>query len=319
MKYFLSLGLSVTLAFLPCSPAGAAPLRLAVSDGPVSLPVYVAESQGLFQREGVDLKLLPCASGRACMQMLDSGQAELATAAELVVVLAAIAHSDAAIVATLGASVHHLKLVARRGAGIARVEDLRGKRVATVAGSSAQYFLDSCLLVHGMEPDEITLAAMKPDEMVRALGQGQVDAVAIWEPAASDAIAALGAEALVLPTPRVYTQHFSLVASRAVLSGHENELLRVLRALLRAQALITDQPHLAAKILAARLPAADARIDLSEHDFRLSLSQSLVSTMEGEARWAQRQGHGKPDRSVLKSIAAGPLRRVAPQAVELVD
>jgi len=51
--------------------------------------------------------------------------------------------------------------------------------------------------------------------------------------------------------------------------------------------------------------------------WRLSLDQSLLSTMEGEARWAQRERHvaegARPN--VLTLVHAGPLQAVKPAAV----
>ncbi len=46
-------------------------------------------------------------------------------------------------------------------------------------------------------------------------------------------------------------------------------------------------------------------------------NQALVSTMEGEARWAQREGHvaGGQRPNVLTLIHAGPLKSVKPDAV----
>ena len=128
------------------SRAHAAPLTLAVSTGPVSLPIYVAEARGFFKDEGLDLRLRDCASGRECFQWLADGKADVATAAELLVATAGAAHRDLAIIATISASSYQIKLVARRSAKIAEAPQIRGKRIGTVLGSSAQYFLDNWLV-----------------------------------------------------------------------------------------------------------------------------------------------------------------------------
>ena len=68
------------------------------------------------------------------------------------------------------------------------------------------------------------------------------------------------------------------------------------------------------------MEAALAETSLKEHDFRIRLDQTLLTTMGMQARWAVREGHLKPG-SPLKvpSYAVEPeiLRRLAPDAVTL--
>lgn len=305
-------------------PAGAHELRLAVSHGPVSLPVYVAEAQGHFAAEGATVRLLECASGRQCFERLAQGQADLATAAELLVTLDRFRSDQHVIVATLSQSAQQIKLVARGAGGALVPEQLRGRRIATVAGTSAQYFLDAWLLYHGLDPRGIVPVALPPDQLVGALQRREVDAVAIWEPIASAARAALGAEAAVLPSPRVYTQHFSLVANRRFVSEREPGLLALLRALARAQRFIAERPAEAQRILQQRLgiDAALAAAAGAEHDFRLRLDQSLITTMDSQARWALREGlvdAARPPATLLQAVEAGPLRKAVPGAVNLLQ
>ena len=296
-------------------------LRLATSRGPVSLPVYVALAEGHFAREGVTVRMLECSSGRQCMQLLGQGQADVATAAELMVTLSALDGVPNVILATISTSTHHIKLVARRDAGIEHAADLRGKRIATAAGTSAQYFLDNWLVYNGIDPQSVSLPTMRPDELQPALLGRNVDAIAIWEPIASTAARALGAQAAVLPSPRVYTQHFSLITGRDTIAKREADLVKLLRALERAQRFIAEKPLQAKRILTAQLPAEAGAGNIAEHDFRLGLDQPLVSTMEGQARWARQQGLARSSlapANLLQSIEPALLRRAVPGAVTLV-
>lgn len=308
-------------AWLAVGAVAAQELRIAVSSGPVSLSLYVAQAQGYFEQEGIAVSLRDCASGRACFQMQAQGQADLSTAAELIVALNSFTADDVAIVAVLSASSQHIKLVGRRGAGIGKPGDLRGKKVATVAGTSAQYFLDSWLVFNEIDPRDVTVVALPPDRLGAALAAGQVDAIAIWEPTASAAIDALGSQAVVLPSARVYTQHFSLIASRPIIARREADLVKLLRALARAQRFIAEYPAQAADVLKARLGGSSPG-RLAEHDFSLKLDQSLIATMDAQVRWAVRQGlapsRRRPD-NLLHSIEPAPLRKAAPGAVALVS
>jgi ABC-type nitrate/sulfonate/bicarbonate transport system substrate-binding protein len=312
------------------APAQAQPLTIAVSRGPVSLPVLVADARQFFAQEGLDVRTLKCSSGRECLKLMSDGLANVATAAELAVVLASGERSDLAIIATLSTSSHQIKLVARRSAGINAPGDLAGKRIGTVMGTSAQYFLVNWLLYHGIEPGKVSVEPVPPDQLAAELASGRLDAIAIWEPLASGALQDLRSDGLVLPNPRVYLQHFSLVTTRKHLGEHEDQLLRLLRALLRAQQFIADEPAKARQVLSTRLGLSitEAEQNFAEHDYRVRLDQSLAGTLAAEARWAAREGLLKPE---TPAGAAGPgpggtvplveprlLLRAAPAAVTLV-
>ena len=301
--------------------AQAAPLTLGVSSGPVSLPIYVADARGFFKDEGLDLRLRECTSGRECYQWLADGGVDVATAAELQVVTGAAAHRDLAIVATISASSYQIKLVARRSAQIAEAPQLRGKRIGTVLGSSAQYFLDNWLVFNDIDPGTVTITGVAPDKVVKALEERAVDAVAIWEPLASSAALALGGDAVTFVSPRVYTQHFNLVSARSVIERRDGDIARLLRALLRAQRIIQAEPDAVRALLAARLHLAPALVStvVESQDYRVRLDQSLVTTMQSQARWAARAASGvQPGVDPLRSIDAGPLRRIDATAVGLV-
>lgn len=308
---------------LASNNAIAAPLNLAVSSGPVSLLVYVAEGNGYFKSEGLDLNLVECSSGRNCLKLLIDGAVDLATAADLVVAINSFARPDLAILGTLSASSHQIKLIARRSAGIAAPGQLSGKRLATVQGTSAQYFLDSWLLFHGIEGRMVQHIYLPPDELGPTLQLKRVDAVAIWEPLASQAVKLLGDDALVLPNPRVYTQHFNLVSTRSVVAARRPDVMKVLRALARAQQFIREQPDAAMQMLARRLnlDSAAALTLVKEQDYRLRLDQSLVSTLSRQLRWAVREGHVKADAEMpnpLRMIEPALLREAVPSAVEAI-
>jgi NitT/TauT family transport system substrate-binding protein len=303
--------------------AHAAPLTLAVSSGPVSLPIYVAQARGLFKDEGLDLVLRPCASGRECYQWLAGGQVDIATAAELLVATGTSGRHDLAIFATISTSSYQIKLVARRSAQIVEAPQIRGKRIGTVPGSSAQYFLDNWLVFNDIQPGDVRVVGLAPDRLVPTLEARDVDAVVIWEPLAALAAQALGGDAITFASPRVYTQHFNLVSARPTIARREADIVRLLRALVKAQRIIQDEPAAARALLAERLhlaPAVAATV-MEGQDYRVRLDQSLVTTMQGEARWAARTNGGAAVAGVdvLRAIDPTPLHRVDAGAVGLVQ
>ena len=303
-------------------PAVAAELVIAVSRGPLSLPVHVAEAKGFFTAEGVQVRTQACFSGQRCIEQMFDGTAQLATVADLPLVLHSFERADFAVLATIATSPRDSKLVARKSSAIGTADDLAGKRVGAAKGSSAHYFLDAYLLFNGVDPARVAVVLLPPEQVGAALAQGQVDAVAVFEPHAWLAVRSLAADAIVLPGPRLYTTTFNLVADRRTVATREDELVRVLRAIERAERFIREQPRAAQAIVTTRLGLDQAFVDAAwkDYDYRLSLDQSLLSTMENQARWALREGHIRGRKAVpnfLDFMVPSPLRKAVPGAVTL--
>jgi NitT/TauT family transport system substrate-binding protein len=312
----------LALALLACH-GSAQELTIAVSRTVLSLPLYVAESQRYFAAEGVAVRTSECVGGQRCIKLLFDGQAQLATASELPVMFSSFARTDYAIVATFVTSTRDVKLIVRRSAGIDVADKLRGQRVGTVKGTSAHYFLDAYLLFNGLDPRQIELVPLEAGEIAAALKAGRIDAAAIWEPFAYRSLKALGGDGRVLPSARIYNETFNLVAGHKFIAERQDDLIKVLRALQRAQDFIAQQPGQAQAILKERLQEDQAFIEATwrDVDYRMGLTQSLVGTLEGQARWAVREGHVAPGSVVpgyLQFVAPAALRQAVPAAVTLV-
>jgi ABC-type nitrate/sulfonate/bicarbonate transport system substrate-binding protein len=76
-------------------------------------------------------------------------------------------------------------IVARKGAGLARVEDLKGRKVAAVVGTSTFFDIRALTLkAYGFDIQKETqlVTATAPPDMVTLLGKGEVDAIIAWQP-----------------------------------------------------------------------------------------------------------------------------------------
>jgi NitT/TauT family transport system substrate-binding protein len=313
-------GLALALAAAACA---AQELTIAVSSTPRSLPVFVADAQKFFAAEGVAVKTRECVGGNRCIKLMLDGEVPLSTASEMPVMVSSLGRSDFAIVATFVTSRRDVKLIARKSAGIATAADLGGKRIGTVKGTSAHYFLDLFLLFNGVDPRKVELVSLGPEQVEGAFKKKDIDAAAIWEPFAHQSMRALGGDGAVMPSARLYTETFNLLASRKTIGERGPDLVKVLRALARAQRFIHEQPQQAQAILKERLQVDQAFVQAiwQDFDFRMSLDQSLVSTLEGQARWAIREGHVPRDSRIpdyLGFIASDALRQVDPAAVTVI-
>lgn len=80
----------------------------------------------------------------------------------------------------------NVSLVVPEGSNIKRIEDLAGKSVGVPFGGGSHPYMLQRLGEHGMETgegkDKVRLTNLKPPEQALALGRGEIDAVATWEP-----------------------------------------------------------------------------------------------------------------------------------------
>ena len=76
-------------------------------------------------------------------------------------------------------------IVASKGAGLAKVEDLKGRKVAAIVGTST-FFDIRALTLKGygldLQKDAQIVTATSPPDMVTMLGKKDVDAIIAWQP-----------------------------------------------------------------------------------------------------------------------------------------
>ena len=301
--------------------ATAAPLTLAVAELPLFAPALIAEAEGYYREEGLDLKILHCVNGRRCLQHLAEGEAQIATVAETPIVMASHAGARFDIVATIATSREN-RLIARADRGIRTPADLKGKRIGFVKGTTGHYFTNAFLDAGDIDPADVTLVPLEATEVVGQLVRGNIDAAGLYQPHAHMAATSLGKNALALPSPHI-TVTANIVSQPLSAGVRDEDLSKLLRALKRACQFIAAQPVRAKAMLAARLKVDPVVLDSSWRDygFRVGLDQSLITGLEAQSRWALREGLVPlgPAPDFLDRVRAAPLRTIDPRAVLIIQ
>jgi ABC-type nitrate/sulfonate/bicarbonate transport system substrate-binding protein len=328
----LFLLLSLALLVVSCSSSGdrkvkktedTVPLSFAVSRTPLSAPFYIAQTKGWFAEQGLDARLVGMYGGHKCLKAVLKGEADMGTASELPVMFNSFERDDFVIAATFVTSYNDVKIIANRDRGIETPSDLVGKKVGIVPGSSSQFFLDFYLANNGISTEDVMTETLGPEKMAQALAAHRVDAVSVWEPFGFDSMTGLGDRSVLLPHDRIYRETFNLVVSRDFAEKNKAVLEKTLRALQKALGYIHEHREDAQSIIAAELDqdAAFIRLIWDDFDFGLQLDQSLLMTMEDQAKWAIKAGlvHGTDVPNFLKFIVADSLKKVSPAEVTLIN
>ena len=185
--------------------------------------------------------------------LFDEDMADVATNAETQALRQSVDHPDLRTILTVSEGWY--RIVARRSAGIARLADLRGKRITTVPNTSAAYYLHKMLGTAGMTTADVTIVPITPlSGMPAALASRQVDAVTIWEPEIENAAAAIGSDAIEFQDRRVYRELFGLHTTAAKLAdpAKRREIVAFVRAVIQASERIRARPQIVWPLVAER-------------------------------------------------------------------
>ncbi|MFP5483295.1 MAG: ABC transporter substrate-binding protein [Gammaproteobacteria bacterium] len=297
--------------------------RIAVSKSPLSLPFFVAAEKNMFVKHKVEPVLIECLGGNRCVKELTEGRVDMATSSELPFMFAVFQGKPISLVTTFNTNKDDMKFLIRTAAVKGGVKDLAGKRSGYVEKASSHYYMDLFLLYNGIDPKTTVPLAMGADALANALVRGEVDAISVWEPWGQIALNLGGADVEVLNAPKLYSQTFNLLVSNEYRLTQMRKSTAVLSALDEAIQFIKKNPDEAKGIMARKVGIDSETVKAAwpTYQFELTLQQSLLSTVQGQARWARREGHvgaALPEPEFLNFVDSSLLRKIKPNAVDFV-
>ena len=153
------------------------------------LPMFVGVEKGLFKKHGIDLKLKVVNTGTDMVGAMTKREVQIGDMSVTTFLKARHAGSPFLVVgmimndATNTFADSPLAIVARKGSGITRVEDLKGKRIGLAKEQTSDEYLKMVLARRGMNYGEMNIQSiMAPPALVKAFASGKIDAMVSWEP-----------------------------------------------------------------------------------------------------------------------------------------
>ncbi len=284
--------------------------------------VHIAFAKGYFKEEGLEATPQPHAYGKAALQAVIEGKADLATVADTPIMFAIMDGKKIAIVATIQTSSQDNAVVARKDRGIIKPSDLNGKTIAMTAGTTSDFFTEIFLLAYGIDRKRVTIVSLKPDELVSALSAGKVDAATSWNPVVIQMQKALGNNGCTFYGEKLYTETFCLTAKQDFTKSHPETIKKVLRAITRAETFAHRHPKDARRLVAEFSKSDQALLDSlwDIYTFKVTLDQALLVDLEDQTRWAMkyRMTALQDMPNYLDYIYEDGLKAVAPEAVRVI-
>ncbi|VVB64132.1 NMT1/THI5 like protein [uncultured archaeon] len=248
--------------------------------------IYVADDLGYFKKNGLNVTFKTYDSGGAAVHGLLRNETELALASEFVMVNNILKNGE---VRTFGNidKFENMFLIARKDRGIGSVFDLRNRRIGVPRGTIADFYLGRYLNLHNMELSDVTLVNIRPDNSSDALAAGDVDAVVTWHPYLDEISNRYGDRVIVCPIQSSQLTYWNIISRTDWTGLHQGTVDRFLRSVAQAEEYTTNRPQETKAILQKKLNYTDAYMAAvwPDHQFSISLDQSLVLAMEDEGRW----------------------------------
>ena len=297
-------------------------LTVGVSKSFLSIPLYIAQKQGYFADEGLDITMKEYSSGKRATESLFAGEVEISTVADMPVVFNSFKRSDFCIIATFAYSFHMVKIIVRRDKGINIGTDLKGKKVGVNRGTSSHFFLGVFLIHNGLSISDVEMIQIPTADMPAALKNNEVDAISVWQPYAQETKLLLQDKAVELPDSEIYRTTFSFAAKKSFAKDRLETIKRFLRALEKAAAFIDDSREESQEIVAHIFGLDEKRVHAIWDDFvfGISLDQSLLIGWEDIARCYMK--NNLTDRSKIPNyldfIYLEGLAAVKPEAISII-
>lgn len=189
-RKFATILFVLTTLITACVPKPAAStLKIAVLPIVDTLPMYVAQQEGLFANHGVTVEFIPVASAPERDQILSAGGADGTINETLAVMLFNKENVQMQVVRyalrpTAGNG--HFFILASAKSGITSVDGLKGVEIGVSQGTVIEYVTDRLLQTSGFTSDEIkTIAVPKIPDRMALLASGELNAGVMPDPLAS--------------------------------------------------------------------------------------------------------------------------------------
>lgn len=233
------------------------PITIGAASATDHAPVFAGVERGIFNKYGLDAKVEMYQSGVDMVNGLLNGAQEVnvmgsvpylaGVARGFPLVLIGHLHGDP----NRDSYSDNTSIVASSASGIASgdIQALKGRRIGLPRGTGAEGYLLGVLAESGIGEDDVELINVAPSELVTALNQNDVDAIAIWEPWGSTALTKVDGAVRVQQggCPTCYDPG-TLLTTKAVIAEKPETLKRFMVAFAEAQQWVRNNRDEAAEI-----------------------------------------------------------------------
>ena len=171
----LLVGVAVVLASAQKSTAAdKVSVRLSYTPFAAHIPVYVAKGKGYYDAAGLDVDILSGRGSVFAATTVGAGKEEFGISDSASVLVARAKGVPVIAIGNLQQD-NGVALIATEKSGISKVEDLKGRNIGILPGSTTTIFLQALLKKHGMTMDDLKAITWRPGTDLPLLLDGKID------------------------------------------------------------------------------------------------------------------------------------------------
>jgi sulfonate transport system substrate-binding protein len=245
------------------------PIRIGAATASDHAPGFAALERGIFAKHGLDAKIVMYPTGVEMINGLMGGAQEVNLMGSIPFLaaisnglpLVLIGHLHGNPLSDSYSTGHSIVAAPAAGVAAGEVAALKGKRVGLPRGTGAEGYLLGHLKSNQMSVDDVELVNIKPADLPTALAQGDVDAIAIWEPWPSTAVVNVpgavrvvdgGCDSCYIPA--------AILTTRDLIEDQPELLRRFMAAFAEAQQWVRNNFDEAAEINMRWIPGIDLAV-----------------------------------------------------------
>ena len=297
-------------------------LEIGIQNNVVSTLILIAGNKGFFKEENLKVIIRPFSSGKIALKNLLENKVDLADSSDIPIMKACFNHHDLRILTTIATTANGVWILARKDHKISKPLDLLGKKIATQKNSAVHYFLSMFLLMNGINESDCEIIFLPANKLPQAIIKGDVDAISMRNPFINQAKKELGNKTVEFFDSTAYFQTFNIVAKEATLKKNPEAIKSFLKALIKAENLVTSNPQEAQNCVINQLGSErkqEVLDDWSRYNYHLNLSQGLLLTLDQEAKWLKKTGQltDRESPNYYEKLYIKPLKEIAPLRVKI--
>lgn len=289
----------------------------------LSLLIWIAEDQGYFTSNGLDVIIKSPPTTLKIQQELNAGELDLGVTTEFAYLtnLSAEDPLKAKIIATINKG-ESIKMVARKDKGVSAPADLKGKKIAVFRKTAQEFFLGSFLTSNNLDLNEVELIDLPPADAKNALLSGEVAAAVMSEPYVYETQKVLAENAVIWPIQNDLDFNWIVIGNDQFIKDHPEAIQRFLKALIQAEEYVAKNSGKSQELIIKKFnlePSYPASV-WPEYGFGVSLDQDLLLLMEDETRWKIENNLTTATQipNYLNYIYFDALEKVKPEAVSII-
>jgi len=275
------LALVASTALMPTALAEDKPIQLGFSAWPGWFPWQVAQEKGLFEKNGVKVKLVWFEGYLDSITALAEGKLD-ANSQTLNDTLGSVAAGASQVIVLVNDnSTGNDKIIVREG--ITSIKDLKGKKIAAELGTVDHYLLLLGLQKAGLTQKDINFTPLETGAAAAAFVAGKFDGVGVFAPFTTTALKRPGSKALFTSKefPGAIPDH--LVFTKKFVKERPGDVQKLVNTWFETQAYIKANPEESIKIMAKRAGVTEAEYkDYDSGTTLFTLQQNLQAFATGK-------------------------------------